>query len=152
MALNVSSHGDVRPVLGLTTYLQQAQTGVWDVQASFLPAIYVEGVTLAGGIAMLLPPQPVDDAVVDRVLDGLDHDDVAEVDTRAAHIRELILTQAVPDDVRDDTIAAYDALKRADYAGWLSAELMMFGANPVPPTPLELLQRTREHTQWAWGS
>lgn len=45
-----------------------------------------------------------------RVLDGLDHDDVAEVDTRAAHIRELILTQAVPDDVRDDTIAAYDAL------------------------------------------
>ncbi|MDT5191433.1 MAG: putative glutamine amidotransferase, partial [Mycobacterium sp.] len=41
----------MRPVIGLTTYLQQAQTGVWDVKASFLPAIYVEGVTLAGGIA-----------------------------------------------------------------------------------------------------
>ena len=27
----------VRPVIGLTTYLQQAQTGVWDVRASFLP-------------------------------------------------------------------------------------------------------------------
>jgi putative glutamine amidotransferase len=62
----------VRPVLGLTTYLQQAQTGVWDVRASFLPAIYIEGVTLAGGIATLLPPQPVDDAIVERVLDGLD--------------------------------------------------------------------------------
>jgi putative glutamine amidotransferase len=61
-----------RPSVGLTTYLQQAQTGVWDVRASFLPAVYVEGVTSAGGIAMLLPPQPVDDAVVDRVLDGLD--------------------------------------------------------------------------------
>ena len=60
------------PTVGLTTYLQQAQTGVWDVRASFLPAVYVEGVTSAGGIAMLLPPQPVDDAVVDRVLSCLD--------------------------------------------------------------------------------
>jgi putative glutamine amidotransferase len=56
----------------LTTYLQQAQTGVWDVRASFLPAIYFEGVGLAGGISMLLPPQPVDDDIADRVLDGLD--------------------------------------------------------------------------------
>jgi putative glutamine amidotransferase len=62
----------VRPVLGLTTYLQQAQTGVWDVRASFLPAIYFEGVGLAGGIAVLLPPQPVDAHVAETVLDGLD--------------------------------------------------------------------------------
>jgi putative glutamine amidotransferase len=61
-----------RPVLGVTTYLQQAQTGVWDVMACFLPAIYIEGLTLAGGIATLLPPQPVDADVADRVLDGLD--------------------------------------------------------------------------------
>jgi putative glutamine amidotransferase len=61
-----------RPVLGLTTYLQQAQTGVWDVRASFLPAIYLEGVNLAGGIAVLLPPQPVDNEVVARVLGELD--------------------------------------------------------------------------------
>ena len=60
------------PVIGLTTYLQQAQTGVWDVRASFLPAMYVEGVTRAGGIATLLPPQPVDQAIAERVLDGLD--------------------------------------------------------------------------------
>ncbi|MGE2734015.1 gamma-glutamyl-gamma-aminobutyrate hydrolase family protein [Mycolicibacterium vaccae] len=56
----------------MTTYLQQAQTGVWDVRASFLPAIYFEGVTMAGGIAVLLPPQPVDEAIAGRVLDGLD--------------------------------------------------------------------------------
>lgn len=61
-----------RAVVGLTTYLQRAQTGVWDVRASFLPAIYFEGVALAGGVAVLLAPQPVDDAVVVRVLDGLD--------------------------------------------------------------------------------
>ncbi len=58
--------------MGLTTYLQQARSGVWDVPSAFLPAIYLHGVTMAGGIATLLPPQPVDDAVVDRVLGGID--------------------------------------------------------------------------------
>ncbi len=56
----------------MTTYLQQAQTGVWDVRASFLPQIYFAGVNLAGGIAVLLPPQPVGGDVADRVLDRLD--------------------------------------------------------------------------------
>lgn len=60
------------PVLGMTTYLEQAQTGVWDVRASFLPQIYFEGITAAGGIAVLLPPQPAGPGIVDRVLDGLD--------------------------------------------------------------------------------
>jgi len=59
-------------VIGLTTYLEQAQSGVWDVRAAFLPQVYFEAVTRAGGIAVLLPPQPVDDAVAGRVLDGLD--------------------------------------------------------------------------------
>lgn len=61
-----------RPVIGLTTYLEQAQTGVWDVPASFLPKVYFQAVTDAGGIAVLLPPQPVDAGVAHRVLDGLD--------------------------------------------------------------------------------
>ena len=61
-----------KPVLGLTTYLEQAQTGIWDVRASFLPHIYLEGVTLAGGIAVLLPPQPADDDIAAEVLDRLD--------------------------------------------------------------------------------
>ncbi|KAA1251794.1 gamma-glutamyl-gamma-aminobutyrate hydrolase family protein, partial [Mycobacterium simiae] len=61
-----------RPLVGLTTYLEQVQTGVWDVPASYLPADYFEGVVMAGGIAVLLPPQPVDRASVERVLDALD--------------------------------------------------------------------------------
>lgn len=61
-----------RPVLGLTTYLQQAKTGVWDVRASFLPAIYFDGVARAGGVSVLLPPQQVDPDIADKVLDGLD--------------------------------------------------------------------------------
>jgi putative glutamine amidotransferase len=59
-------------VIGLTTYLAQSQTGVWDVPASFLPAVYFDAVTRAGGIAVLLPPQPANGAIANRVLDGLD--------------------------------------------------------------------------------
>jgi len=60
------------PIIGLTTYLEQAQTGVWDVQAAFLPKVYFEAITRAGGIAVLLPPQPVSEEIANRVLDGLD--------------------------------------------------------------------------------
>ena len=60
------------PVIGLTTYLEQAQTGVWDVQAAFLPKSYFEAVTRAGGIAVLLPPQPVSALIAEQVLDSLD--------------------------------------------------------------------------------
>ncbi len=66
------SFASARPVIGLTTYLQRARSGVWDVPASFLPSIYIDGVTLAGGIAALLPPQPVDQGVAERVISRLD--------------------------------------------------------------------------------
>ncbi|MDI3314342.1 MAG: gamma-glutamyl-gamma-aminobutyrate hydrolase family protein [Mycobacterium sp.] len=56
----------------MTTYLDRAQTGVWNVPASFLPAAYFRGVTMAGGVAVLLPPQPVDPGIAESVLDRLD--------------------------------------------------------------------------------
>src|SRR6201996_5742200 len=58
--------------MGRTAYLSQALTGVWDVPPSFLPAVYFQGVTAVGGGAVLLPPQPVDPDIAERVLDGLD--------------------------------------------------------------------------------
>jgi putative glutamine amidotransferase len=66
------SDSDAGPVIGLTTYLEQAQTGVWDVPAAILPRVYFDAITRAGGIAVLLPPQPVTAAIANRVLDGLD--------------------------------------------------------------------------------
>src|SRR6478752_3059261 len=65
------SHGDRMPVIGLTTYLEQAKQGVWDVRAAFLPQQYFDAVTASGGIAVLLPPQPAPDAAASAVLDGL---------------------------------------------------------------------------------
>ena len=64
--------GSSRPVIGLTTYLEQVRTGIWDVPAAYLPSDYFEGVIMAGGIAVLLPPQPVDPGSAAGVLDGLD--------------------------------------------------------------------------------
>lgn len=61
-----------KPIIGLTTYLEQAQTGVWDVPASFLPKVYFSAVNRAGGIALLLPPQPVDAEIANAVMDQLD--------------------------------------------------------------------------------
>lgn len=66
------SVSETAPIIGLTTYLEQAQTGVWDVQAAFLPKVYFEAVYRAGGIPVLLPPQPVDAGVAATVLDALD--------------------------------------------------------------------------------
>lgn len=60
------------PVVGLSMYLERVRTGVWDIPAAYLPADYFEGVTLAGGIPVLLPPQPVNSGAVNRLLDSLD--------------------------------------------------------------------------------
>lgn len=68
MALSGSS----MPVIGLTTYLEQAKQGVWDVRAAFLPQQYFDAVSASGGVAVLLPPQSAPDAAAAAVLDGLD--------------------------------------------------------------------------------
>ena len=61
-----------KPFIGITTYLQQAQTGVWDVRAAFLPEVYFAAVERAGGIPLLLPPQPLDGGVAEQVIARID--------------------------------------------------------------------------------
>ena len=67
-----SAGSGAKPFIGLTTYLQRAQTGVWDVQAAFLPEVYFGAVERAGGIPLLLPPQPLDGGVAEQVMSRLD--------------------------------------------------------------------------------
>jgi putative glutamine amidotransferase len=62
----------MKPVIGLTSYRQRGQTGVWDTEMAILPAFYLEGVTRAGGIAVILPPQKVDSEDARNLLAGLD--------------------------------------------------------------------------------
>ena len=52
MGSNVSSP----PVIGITTYLEQAKFGLWDTRSAVLPHGYVDGVVHGGGVPVLLPP------------------------------------------------------------------------------------------------
>lgn len=47
------------PVIGLSTYRDQASWGVWNAEAALLPFGYVEGIAAAGGLPLLLPPASV---------------------------------------------------------------------------------------------
>jgi putative glutamine amidotransferase len=60
------------PIIGLCTALERARWSVWDTQAVLLPRNYVDAVQAAGGIALLLPPDPAAVADPDRVLDLID--------------------------------------------------------------------------------
>jgi putative glutamine amidotransferase len=76
---------DMRPVVGITSYVEQARWGVWDVPAAVLPFRYVERVEAAGATAVLLPPSAASDtAVLDR-LDGLVFAGGADLDPALYH-------------------------------------------------------------------
>ena len=61
----------MRPIIGITTYVEPATWGVWrDLPTTLVPHDYVAAVTMAGGRAVLVPPDDQDDDVL-RILDGL---------------------------------------------------------------------------------
>jgi putative glutamine amidotransferase len=63
---------DRPPVIGICTYLETVSWGAWTDRAAMVPAGYVGAVQRAGGLAVLLPPDPAAIEEPDRVLDLLD--------------------------------------------------------------------------------
>ncbi|RZS89933.1 putative glutamine amidotransferase [Motilibacter rhizosphaerae] len=63
----------MRPVIGITSYVEPAAWGPWDaVRAVLLPEAYVARVVAAGGLPVVLPPAAaLDPAAVLAHLDGL---------------------------------------------------------------------------------
>jgi putative glutamine amidotransferase len=61
-----------RPVIGICTPLEQARWGAWDLESFLLPRNYVTAVNRAGGMALLLAPDPVLTDEPDEVLDRID--------------------------------------------------------------------------------
>jgi len=59
------------PVIGITSTLDRAQSGVWDTTAVFLHWHYGEAIITAGGVVSVLPPQPAFPDAVAAVLDGV---------------------------------------------------------------------------------
>lgn len=58
-----------KPIIGITTYAQNARWGAWDLPAALIPLDYVTAVERAGGRPLLIPPT---DGDVDETLDVLD--------------------------------------------------------------------------------
>jgi hypothetical protein len=59
----------MRPVIGITTYAQEASWGVWRMPAALIPLDYVDAVERAGGRPVLIPPS---EEGIDETLDALD--------------------------------------------------------------------------------
>jgi gamma-glutamyl-gamma-aminobutyrate hydrolase PuuD len=80
-----ASDGAALPRIGLPTYVEPAQWGAWDRPAALLPRSYVDAVTAAGGLPVMLPPVDVPgaaEAAVDA-LDGLVLTGGADIGDRA---------------------------------------------------------------------
>jgi putative glutamine amidotransferase len=61
----------VRPVIGITTYAEEASWGVWRLPAALIPLSYVEAVERAGGRPVLVPPSADGVEETIEVLDGI---------------------------------------------------------------------------------
>jgi putative glutamine amidotransferase len=60
-----------RPLIGITTYVEPATWGYWNLEAALVPYDYVRAVERAGGRAVLVPPDADGSEEVLDALDGL---------------------------------------------------------------------------------
>jgi putative glutamine amidotransferase len=60
-----------RPVIGLCAAVERARWSVWDDEAVLLPRAYPTAVQRAGGLALVLPPDPAEPEELLDLLDGL---------------------------------------------------------------------------------
>jgi putative glutamine amidotransferase len=61
-----------RPRIGICTAVEQAQWTVWDQEACLLARSYINAIQRAGGLALMIPPDPALIGEPDEVLDVLD--------------------------------------------------------------------------------
>ena len=111
-----------RPVIGICTALERARWSVWDQEAALLPRNYIQAVQAAGGLALLLAPDPL---LVERpgeildMLDGLMLAGGADIDPAAYG--------AAPHAETVDTVPARDAFELALVRAAIARELPVLG-------------------------
>jgi gamma-glutamyl-gamma-aminobutyrate hydrolase PuuD len=63
------ARSNARPLIGITTYVEDAAWGHWQLEAALIPYDYVRAIERAGGRAVLVPPSVEG---VEETLDALD--------------------------------------------------------------------------------
>ena len=126
-----------RPLIGITTYVEPASWGHWQLEAALVPYDYVRAVEKAGGRAVLVPP---DDEGIEELLDALDGlifsggNDLtpesygADADPSA----DAVASYARLSKMAAATLRNWQQLKRNDLAE-LNAALSEAGAKPIAP-------------------
>ena len=66
-----SNDSDLRPLIGLTSYIEVARYGVWETESALLPRQYVDAVEHAGGVPVLIPSAGSGQREIVARLDGL---------------------------------------------------------------------------------
>jgi putative glutamine amidotransferase len=61
-----------RPVIGICTSLVEARWRLWEQRAALLPVDYMTAIQRAGGLAVMIPPDPQLEREPDEMLDLLD--------------------------------------------------------------------------------
>lgn len=79
----MSASGHQRPRIGISANLVEARWGVWEQEAALLPMSYLRAIQRAGGMALVIPPDPglvehPDEAL--ELLDGLILSGGADID------------------------------------------------------------------------
>jgi putative glutamine amidotransferase len=111
-----------RPVIGLTTALERASWSVWNIPAHVLSRDYADAVQRAGGIAVLLPPDPAAGEDAGPWLDMLD----ALVLTGGADM-DPTFYDADPDPRTVGTVPERDAFEIALARGALERDVPLLG-------------------------
>lgn len=62
----------MRPVIGICSAIENASWGAWSRPAALLPYEYLSEIQRAGGLAIMIPPDPAIEANPDELLDQLD--------------------------------------------------------------------------------
>ena len=111
-----------RPIIGICTAVERARWSVWDQPAVLLPRNYVEAVQRAGGLALMLPPDPQtteDPCETLELIDGLVLAGGADIDPSSygqqAHVETV------------GTVAERDAFEIALVRGAIELDLPVLG-------------------------
>jgi putative glutamine amidotransferase len=107
---------DARPAIGICTSLEKAQWGLWDQRAALLPFSYITEIQRAGGLAIMIAPDPAlvedPDEMLDRI-DGLILAGGADIDPSSYGAEPHPATRGtVPERDRSEIALARRAVER----------------------------------------